>query len=1807
MVVSIPGLLKNTGQIGHVGLGRANGLPVAYMDSGYFFNQGEIEKAVRGGYDNRKLAIVHEMDEIRQYESKRRFLQEMWRHDISYDRLRELVNEDPAMAERFHERSIGVEGLYDAIRRDTEALDWEALYAAYCKHGLAEDHPHDVNIAAAEGGKVNSCDEMLALVDNLKAFRPDKPKIMDLAVETVRACVEREKTVKDKLAMVTEISGYLATIKEELRGVVVSNDETARTVINLIKLLGALGRADERQKACELFVLVIRNRQDPWVGSDLLRVVNNVSHEEVTAWLDLATFLVRSRSYAEILWDCGRIFNDVKDMPPDERAKRVHDLGVLYERLVGELTGHGIAPVHAVTCTQYKGERGFSFEERQALLSMACRLAGQGIDPTGACIDAGIFIDKVVPADRIPLIVRIGNYYEEYYRAPHHEKPDNHTVVDWIRSRFMTARDYEEFFKSEIEVAGSGRSYEACKVNGSATRAWRTMNEILSNPAKESINVMMTYRCPFNCAFCYAKEACRTGKARDADKKMLYSVFDQLEGFEKAYLVGTGEVLCYGKDRAKLLEGGVSEDFLDVVRYAASKVNDVYIVTNAYLVPDDLSAARAFFQQFPPNVRWVVSVDDAHEKEFERVTGKSLVTVVKVIEGIRQSWNVTGERRLETEYNVRLADTHPHNVGLELERYGLRFRYEHGQGIHVNHILAQGNALINIEGAKEVSGTDIFEHSAAPNKLFPFIDPEGNFVSSDHIAYMSPDERLEFEKGQQREHMPQVIGNIKENPLARLVMEELLLRRFKRAGYKYNFSHIRGEPGYQRMQGDDRWVLDRMNVLPSEDYFVKAVSAYALGDEKTARTYMDAVSSGESGVIRWDIIDALYFLYVSLHSVDIRGFIEGYLDRDIFKPFADTYGMGLKQAFRTLATDGGERAAIESASRLNYWSDWNGFPRDWITQGDGTGVRYPVYPISCADKYHPFIVYKNFARDADFESLQVLGYRFILKRLTRGRADPDLFDPYDGLVPRRFGVIHDELSDCYYAMVEDIEPLTSIKRAALTGMFTLPQYKDDAISSLSRHAGSLGAFAATLEKMGVRIDDKAGGLGQGEWIRMRNDATWVVTDAKYLSRDTAMSAPKDTLLELFHYLASIARIQPFPYAAHDAIDTAFKKGYEKEMSARPDVRNAPAPGPGTRDVFMRPVTSLQGEWLLRRLEIVINSVFHEGLHMAADLFRGELKLSRYKMKANPISLYGIFVTLAAPVGTILIPLAAIAVNVTAMLMAGYPVQSFKAFAAVVFGGYFVARFAKNVIMAGYVGITEHRQEICGAPPVLVVFLGGLFAVSSLFIISVFGYELLQVWPAFFVVTMFVSTSMGINFMQWGFYNLFSETPSVDGRRAVSGFIQYRYAKEIRRLAIALDKGLVDMIEGCEKDFSDTTAALLASVYDAEDRGEIYERWAKYFTPEQLEQMKRFVDNMEHAGNDPVARRLCELLGRYKAREYLIKVIVEGRGEEFFEQTITGNKNPHMADEQKPYYDLACGFLPERCLKELLGNREYVFVDKSPYVVAYLDEMRKLLAGSKKVRILERDLFSIDDIEPESLGTLRFGNLTEDVDVANLPYARYLTWMSPGGEIIVDYFDHEKDDNGTSPLDGCHRAAVNGFKQAIDATGANDWRYTWGYFSDDGIFHENEPGPHVDGVTYSTVHVFTRKDAPLDEKMALEKEIEDLSAVLADKNGDELFSAMGVLSEKMGEAIRFFPYYSGKDEDFAGIDESGAAALAGLMQALTGAVVALSACGIRNRGSMPRQMQSEWTIFDPTNNNNVLGRAASDVCMAVESLNKIIQR
>jgi len=46
LIASIPGLFENTGQVGHVGLGRCNGKPVAWLDSKFYFKQRSVESVI---------------------------------------------------------------------------------------------------------------------------------------------------------------------------------------------------------------------------------------------------------------------------------------------------------------------------------------------------------------------------------------------------------------------------------------------------------------------------------------------------------------------------------------------------------------------------------------------------------------------------------------------------------------------------------------------------------------------------------------------------------------------------------------------------------------------------------------------------------------------------------------------------------------------------------------------------------------------------------------------------------------------------------------------------------------------------------------------------------------------------------------------------------------------------------------------------------------------------------------------------------------------------------------------------------------------------------------------------------------------------------------------------------------------------------------------------------------------------------------------------------------------------------------------------------------------------------------------------------------------------------------------------------------------------------------------------------------------------------------------------------------------------------------------------------------------------------
>lgn len=135
LIVSIPGLLKNTGQFAHVGLGRKNGMPVIYVDRDYFYNASVID---------------HDRDEISKWESKRDNLK------LDYKGMRKWIKTDPEakhFAKEFHYSSLNLGEVYSEARKNSaDLLDWDNIYAAYLAYGLDVEDT-DVNIAAGKKSK----------------------------------------------------------------------------------------------------------------------------------------------------------------------------------------------------------------------------------------------------------------------------------------------------------------------------------------------------------------------------------------------------------------------------------------------------------------------------------------------------------------------------------------------------------------------------------------------------------------------------------------------------------------------------------------------------------------------------------------------------------------------------------------------------------------------------------------------------------------------------------------------------------------------------------------------------------------------------------------------------------------------------------------------------------------------------------------------------------------------------------------------------------------------------------------------------------------------------------------------------------------------------------------------------------------------------------------------------------------------------------------------------------------------------------------------------------------------------------------------------------------------------------------------------------------------------------------------------------------------------------------------------------------------------------------------------------------------
>ncbi|MBN1527098.1 MAG: hypothetical protein JW919_05920 [Candidatus Omnitrophica bacterium] len=130
LAISVHGLLRKTGLLAHVGLGRARHMPVMYIDK-EFFDSEEI--------------IAHEADEIAQWEAFRREELQLERH-----RMRDWIMKNPERARQkareFHGKSRPVKGFY-AFSGGKADLDYGYIATLVDIYGAA-DGENDVVIAA---------------------------------------------------------------------------------------------------------------------------------------------------------------------------------------------------------------------------------------------------------------------------------------------------------------------------------------------------------------------------------------------------------------------------------------------------------------------------------------------------------------------------------------------------------------------------------------------------------------------------------------------------------------------------------------------------------------------------------------------------------------------------------------------------------------------------------------------------------------------------------------------------------------------------------------------------------------------------------------------------------------------------------------------------------------------------------------------------------------------------------------------------------------------------------------------------------------------------------------------------------------------------------------------------------------------------------------------------------------------------------------------------------------------------------------------------------------------------------------------------------------------------------------------------------------------------------------------------------------------------------------------------------------------------------------------------------------------------
>ncbi|MFC1599227.1 radical SAM protein, partial [Candidatus Omnitrophota bacterium] len=291
---------------------------------------------------------------------------------------------------------------------------------------------------------------------------------------------------------------------------------------------------------------------------------------------------------------------------------------------------------------------------------------------------------------------------------------------------------------------------------GKATAVFRMIKTIFDTgnigKVDENVNIMISTRCPLNCPHCVAMDLMQARPCLDYDKTKLKALFDELRGYKSIYLVG-GEPMAYMKKKFNDLE--VTDDFIEIVNYAAERVGEVYIDTNGIMIPQGFRQARKFFAQFPDNVVWVLSIDEFHRDQIQERYQRKSGDISRMLLRCEKECGISVEYNIRTSikeppqpgfYSFRYTEEKEAHESYErelqglLDEHGLAEEYKnYPDKFAINSLLAQGNARTigtNYAKVSYLTTRDILKHSNDPREFFLFISTEGELVTSDHAAFL---------------------------------------------------------------------------------------------------------------------------------------------------------------------------------------------------------------------------------------------------------------------------------------------------------------------------------------------------------------------------------------------------------------------------------------------------------------------------------------------------------------------------------------------------------------------------------------------------------------------------------------------------------------------------------------------------------------------------------------------------------------------------------------------------------------------------------------------------------------------------------------------------------------------------------------------------------------------------------------------------------------------------------------------------------------------------------------------------------------